>query len=448
MSTGFTVHGFRIDEKTQSAYIVATNAPEWVKEITSVAVHKTWNDSKDHSNDVITVYLMVKDLDGTVRRIREAQISRHTGWSHLWENLPKHWADGSLIEYSVVEAMFPGYVGRVEQIEAPDQQPDSGSSTGGFTAATGFENGGTYLLQTRFGYLAASGSKLQLISSQEEAGASDSAQWVAAMNSDGTTVLTTKNGQTLYWDNHAFRVSSTPGANRNLKYTGSSVSSTVDHGNYIATYYPVNNNDVPSNITYNYVIYSVQDNPSQALPITLLKQGSAEPEPSIPAEGDTHFQITNIPAGKAVTSLTVNKVWSPGPNHDESIYNRLSVQMDLLANGSYTGMSGMVNLQNGWTYRFSNLPMYDSNGNEIRYSVTENWDTIDWIPSYGEITSSGGSLPAYYQTVTNTYRTGGPELPSTGSTARRDYILCGYGIIAGTLVYAIGSRRKRERRMK
>ena len=52
----------------------------------------------------------------------------------------------------------------------------------------------------------------------------------------------------------------------------------------------------------------------------------------------------------------------------------------------------------------------------------------------------------YHVTFTNTYHTGGPELPSTGSAARLLYVLCGSGIMLGTLVYGIGSRRKRERR--
>ena len=48
--------------------------------------------------------------------------------------------------------------------------------------------------------------------------------------------------------------------------------------------------------------------------------------------------------------------------------------------------------------------------------------------------------------LSNTYHAGGPELPSTGSAARLLYVLCGSGIMLGTLVYGIGARRKRERR--
>jgi hypothetical protein len=51
VSKGFTVHGFRIDDESQTALIVATNAPEWVTETTSVYVEKKWDDRVDHTYD-------------------------------------------------------------------------------------------------------------------------------------------------------------------------------------------------------------------------------------------------------------------------------------------------------------------------------------------------------------------------------------------------------------
>ena len=99
---GFTVHGIRIDEETQEAYIVATNAKEEEYEgVTSVSVKKRWNDNLSHSTDTVTVYLTVKDPDGTVRRIREITLTEQINWTYTWANLPKYYKDGTLIEYSV-----------------------------------------------------------------------------------------------------------------------------------------------------------------------------------------------------------------------------------------------------------------------------------------------------------------------------------------------------------
>lgn len=110
ISGGFTVHGFRIDEETQKAFIVATNAPQWVEETTSILAIKKWNDNEDHTYDEVTVYLTVTDPDGTVRRIREVVLSEENNWKYTWTNLPKYAEDGeTLIQYDVEEGYVPGY---------------------------------------------------------------------------------------------------------------------------------------------------------------------------------------------------------------------------------------------------------------------------------------------------------------------------------------------------
>lgn len=119
VSAGFTVHGFKIDEETQQAYIVATNAPEWVKETTSVSVEKKWADNADHTYDKVTVYLTITDDDGTVRRLREIQLSEENDWKYTWDNLPKYAEDGvTPIQYGIEEGYFPGYSGTVKLVSS------------------------------------------------------------------------------------------------------------------------------------------------------------------------------------------------------------------------------------------------------------------------------------------------------------------------------------------
>ncbi|MBQ4076850.1 MAG: Cna B-type domain-containing protein [Mailhella sp.] len=122
--------------------------------------------------------------------------------------------------------------------------------------------------------------------------------------------------------------------------------------------------------------------------------------------------------------------------------------MKLLANGKDSGLAAVLSLKNQWKHTFTDLPMYDSDGNLIDYRVEETPISDKWMVEYGEIVSSGTSPPAYSTTVTNTYVTGGPELPSTGTSARLMYVLCGGSMMLTSLVYGILLRRKRERRMK
>ena len=134
--------------------------------------------------------------------------------------------------------------------------------------------------------------------------------------------------------------------------------------------------------------------------------------------------------------------------YDSSLYQEFEVTVRLLANGLHTGRSVTLNLKNGWQGSFLGLPYTDASGNVIVYTVEESWQREGWTTQYGPVLTSGGSPPTYSVNITNTYYPGGPELPATGSAARMLYVLCGSGIMLGTLVYGIVSRRKRERRFQ
>lgn len=450
LSPGFTVHGVKIDEETQQAFLIATNAPETITEATSVTVNKIWDDDKDHSADYITVYLTVTDSDGTVRRIREEILSAENNWQYTWENLPKTDAEGNTVIYGVSESTVPGYVSRVEITEGPpgdDSSDGEGSGPGDITAVGSFENGKPYLLSTKFGWLSADSNRLALITDQQTAVGSDAALWVATVNGDGTVTLTNKRGQTLYYDNYTFKASSSPGTYKNLRFADNRLYCYINHGGWSETLYPIGDENVPNNLMYNHVLYTTGDS-AQALVITPQEISDSPPEPEPPPDsddGDKFFQITNTPAGQAVTSLTVYKVWDVDEMYDASLYEKLVVKMHLLANGQDSGLSAQLSLRNGWVYTFQNLPLVDNEGNTVVYTVREEFISEDWIVHYSNVVSSGGSHPTYTVHVTNTYQTGGPVLPSTGTAARLCFVLCGAGIMLATLVYGFALRRKRKR---
>jgi hypothetical protein len=165
--------------------------------------------------------------------------------------------------------------------------------------------------------------------------------------------------------------------------------------------------------------------------------------------GDWAYQITNTPLAKSnETSVEVKKEWVIPEGYGPELYQEYAVTVRLLANGIPTGRSITLTLKNNWEGNFLGLPYKDEHGNVIAYAVEEVWRKERWSTTYGEILSSGDSPPVYATTITNTYHLGGPVLPSTGTSARLMYILCGSAIMLGSLVYGIGSRRKRERRMK
>lgn len=445
ISGGFTVHGFRVDEETQQANIVATNAPKWVQEVTSVEARKVWDDAVDHSARPVTVYLTIRDPDGTVRRLQEAQLSAETDWQHLWENLPKYYEDGTAINYGVEEAYVSGYYSKVEQV-------DTYSYTGSqWTATTSLEDGKTYLLKTDSGFLSTKdlGSDTGYMWVDEAtAGQSVLAQWNVTKGSGGYK-LTNKANQTItfYYKGGSptdFYASTGGESNAAKQYFAYSVS-----GGKIRLYYDGSNNRdyyLSSSMTsaqkFNY-----SRNPSEALlftPMTLTQSSVSKPK-----EGELAYQITNTPL-KTETSLTVNKQWRIDIGDDPSLYEKAQVTVKLLANGKDTGRTVTLNLKNGWSDVFRGLPYQDDDGTLISYTVEESWSSKDWLVEYGPINASGGTVPVYDTTVTNVYRWGhGVELPSTGSPARLLFILGGNSIMLFSLVsYGFVSRRKRERRME
>ena len=164
---------------------------------------------------------------------------------------------------------------------------------------------------------------------------------------------------------------------------------------------------------------------------------------------DWAYQITNTPlARENETAMAVQKSWNIPEGYDSTLYQEFAVTVRLLANGINTGRTVTLTLKNGWQGSFQGLPYKDESGNVIQYTVEEVWSKEKWGTTIGELQISDGTPPTYSVVITNRYFSGGPQLLATGSMARLMYILCGSGIMAGSLVYGILSRRKRERRIK
>jgi fibro-slime domain-containing protein len=441
-SNGFTVHGIRIEENTKTVYIIATNAPESVLETTTVQVLKKWEDNASHIGDYITAYLTVTDPDGTVRRIREITLSDENNWKYTWTNLPKYDYDAlTEVVYGIEESYESGYystVRRVTQIEI---------TTTEWAEATSLVNGDSYLLKTNNGYLSTTSStdgKLRWVDEQT-ARNSPLATWTATVSGSNNVKFTNGAGQSLNFNN---------GNSNSNRY----FNTTTGNSNTQTLTWRAENNGFKFSYTRSWSTYYMGtlnasngriSNTTNVNSATVFKPMKKITQTDIEEVEDWAYQITNTPLDRGnETSLSVRKAWNLPAGYDETMYQEFAVTVRLLANGVNTGRSITLNLRNNWQGSFQGLPYQDAYGNVIRYSVVEIWDKERWSTTYGEIQEISGSPPTYSTVITNTYFMGGPELPSTGTHTRLMYMLCGYGIMLGSLVYGIGSRRKRERRMK
>ncbi len=440
VSHGFTIHGFRIDEENQAAYIVITNAQNWVTETTSVYVQKKWDDNKNHNQDEVTVYLNVTDSNGTVRRIREIILSEENDWKYTWTNLPKYAIDTEtmlesdvLLVYSVSEAYISGYSPTINKLESGTYVVEEWAESEKFT------NGEKYLLKTSKGYLSTVSASKNTLCFVDEATAknSDLSLWTATVSS-GKVKLTNQAGQSLAYSgfnsNRYFSATTGTANTQNL--------TTSTYSNGIRLYYSSGSRKYYLGDLNNNNYAKAEDSSGAAL--TIYPMVKTVTTTTVKLEG-YGYSIVNTPL-TLETSLKVVKVWDY-PFGDSTIYEKEQVTIRLLANGIDSGRTETVNLKNNWTAVFSGLPYLDEEGNAIIYTVVESWETSDWIPSYGVISVVGGDVPTYTTTVTNTYRwTDAYELPSTGGIGPLIYILFGLILVVLSLVFLFGLRRRYRRR--
>ena len=467
LTGGFTVHGFRIDEETQEAFIVATNSPWWVNETTSVHARKVWDDDADHSGDSVTVYLTVKITDTEtgkteIRRLQEATLSEANDWKYQWDNLPKYWEQSNQVEveYGIEEAYIEGYVGKVTSNDKTETV-----TTSSWEKVTTFAKGGVYLLGvTRNGvtqYMATPSSTDDdtgfVWMTESAAKSSPAAQWTVVettgQGNNRTVKLTNGDERTLTCYDYGDGVSdffTYQGGEDDYRKQKFRFTFT---GNTVKLYYQDGSSFYlsPSELSQpdGTVKFDDTTNSNNAMVITPLRKTSTETTVTVPTDMPA-FKVTNTPMEEdEQTTLTVTKQWNYGSLTASNLHASARVTMKLLANGKDTGRTVTLTAPN-WTATFTGLPAVE-NGVYINYTVKEveirGVDPDDWIPTYGPVTSSGDN-PTYSTTVTNTYfdSISGPELPSTGTAARLMYILCGSGIMLTSLVYGIIIRYKRERR--
>lgn len=456
VTPGYTVHGFKVDEETQQAYLVATNAPPGVQTTADVVALKKWADNKDHTGESVAVYLTVTDPDGTVRRLQEGILSSENGWQYQWTNLPKYYPDGNggedqtaPVTYGVEEAYVNGYYSKTSYL-------DTGSTyqhtTVSWRDRGAFEHGKSYLLRSRNGCLATTSTASDtgfLWLSEADAQNAPSALWTVSTTYNGQLQLINGNGQRLsfYYNNGSsgyptdFFAMTGGETNEAKQYFRTAAASSNQFRLYYdgadgRDYYLVES--MTGDHKFHYSL-----NQGDGLLLTAVERVEKTTSVTITGIGAV---ITNTPLEKE-TSLAVRKAWDYGKAESTDEHESLKVTVELLANGAPTGRTVTLSLKNNWRSTFRGLPYTDDVGNVISYSVEERWDNDDWIPEYGPVEVSGGTdPPTYTTTITNKYRwgMGGPELPSTGTAGRTLYQLCGGSIILLTLACAIVLRRKRE----
>lgn len=111
---------------------------------------------------------------------------------------------------------------------------------------------------------------------------------------------------------------------------------------------------------------------------------------------EAHQQVAVSVANQTDTSDKRNVAVTKNWNVDDATLIPESVTMYLLANGLNTGKSAELNEVNNWTYVWIDLPIYDSNGDVIQYSVYE--EQAEDFYADVEVSDEGVYINAWVQT--------------------------------------------------
>jgi len=390
---GFQVEGFRIDEENHVAHLIVNNTVA-EGETTDVLVRKVWEGTETKP---VTVYL---NADG--KRIQEVTLSDENKWQYIWENLPKYQQTPSAgdeqpelteIIYSVEEGVISGYVGTIETFTDNIVKTASWEHVGSFTTNE------TYLLYSNVGYLATTGNGGLAWVSEGTAKESPSAQWkVISLN--GTDIsLKNEAGYYLcnqfvgYQDGESYFYGSTePG----------SVVFTDNRFREPGSYYRY----LHSTIDANGRIPAKYDN-YNAVQFVLYRRTVEE---TVTAFEGIGFKITNRPvADENQTSLTVTKIWTDRdgvtPFANQQLYETASVPVKLqvrtAGNEQYvdTGQTAALSLRTQWKHTFTALPIKNTDGEELEYTVVEDMESDDWTPQIQVTKASDGTFHAEVNNV-------------------------------------------------
>ena len=354
-----------------------TNA--YTPEITVVSGSKTWVDNNNQDGkrpNAITINLLA---NGTV--IDTISVTAEDGWAWTFTNLPKYENHGTLITYSITEAVVDGYT----------------------TEYDGFNVTNTH--------------------APEKTSVTVSKAWNDANDQDGIrpNAITVKllangidTGKTLVlsegnnWTG-AFADLDKYAAGSVIAYTIEEVAvegyTTTITGNQADGYIITNTHTPETTVVSGNKTWVDNDDQDGARPdsitINLLKGGEVIDSVTVTAENGWAWTFTNLPkyenGGKLITysisevgvdgytttydgfnvtnthtpaktSVTVTKSWQD--NNDQDGIRPSDIIVKLLANGSETGETLILSAGNNWTGSFTDLDKYYA-GQEIVYTVAE-----------------------------------------------------------------------------
>ncbi|MCD7894245.1 MAG: Cna B-type domain-containing protein [Erysipelotrichaceae bacterium] len=345
---------YSVEEVSVNGYKTTYNNYEVINTLitTSVTINKNWSDGNDnHSNDKITVYLYANN-----KQIDTATVTASNNWTYKFDNLPKYDSLGKTITYTVSEKIIEDY-----DVEITT---DSKSN----------ENAIIYNIKNTY----------------DENSTSVMVRKYWENDSDNNYGTRTEIKVGLYYADG----DDDPTNNTAVTDNGSNVTETLNESNNWYHLFPkLAEYKIENGVKtyYKYVVYELDDNDNP------ISDNSNRSNYIVTYSGSQSegYVITNT---LETTDITISKHWEDSNN--EYNLRPLTITVNLYQN-YVDGQTNDVfatativpdtsaSLDKNWTYTFTNLPKYDSNGDDYIYTVKE--EAINGYISSDPINSDDGT---------------------------------------------------------
>lgn len=350
-AAGYTIKETDSNGNDLSGYSAKTDSPAFFHNFgyagfenayqpTSFTVNKTWESGTNASQPSSVTVQLEQSLDGgttytdygTPQTLNEAN-----GWAYTWTDLPSYAADNALVQYKAVEAAVSGYTTN----QGTPAYVQEGTAVGTW-------------LQTITNTSIETNTQLTITKTWDH-GAQAEADWPASVTFQ------------IYANDVA---------------TGDSVILTADDAATDGTWQKVVAGLPVDDASGSAIRYSVKETD-----VT----GYAQSGGQVTGDAATGFAAAFTNTLQS-TDVVVTKAWEHGTQGQASW--PASVTVHLLANGSEVD-EATLDADGGWKHTFADEPLYDTAGDAITYTVSE-----DAVSDY-TATTTGDAKNGF--TITNAY---------------------------------------------
>lgn len=108
----------------------------------------------------------------------------------------------------------------------------------------------------------------------------------------------------------------------------------------------------------------------KAIKYTIQEADVSGYQSAVTGDADSGFVVTNT----QTTTVSGTKTWDDGDNRDKKRPESITINLNVRNSDGVDEMlkSKTVTAEDNWAWSFTNLPKYDTNGNLITYTITEN----------------------------------------------------------------------------